>query len=108
MGREDEIPSPGQYLAVDTEWGGCAAVCRGDDGLLHAFANSCCHRGAKVLPGSKGTGSSIGLVCPYHAWTYEYDGRLKYAPGMEATKNFDEEGVRLALSELRPFVASYL
>lgn len=48
LGRADEIEDPGQYLAIDTEWGGPVAVCRGEDHKLYAFANVCCHRGAKV------------------------------------------------------------
>jgi hypothetical protein len=39
MGREDEISSPGEYLASDTEWGGPVAACRGTDGNIYAFAN---------------------------------------------------------------------
>ena len=95
LGREDEISSPGEYLATDTEWGGPVAACRGTDGNVYAFANVCCHRGAKVLQGSVGMGSEVGLVCPYHAWTYDYDGTLKFAPGMKKSKHFKKQDVRL-------------
>lgn len=95
VGRVDEITEPGEYLATDTEWGGPVAACRGEDGKVHAFANVCCHRGAKVLQGSSGRGSEVGLVCPYHAWTYGYDGALKFAPGMKKSKGFKSTDVRL-------------
>jgi len=91
VGREDEMTEPGSYLAIDTEWGGPVAVCRGNDGKLYAFANVCCHRGAKVVQGSMGKGTKMGLVCPYHAWTYNFDGTLKWAPGMEMAENFEEK-----------------
>eukprot|EP00746_Dinoflagellata_sp_MGD_P153591 gnl/MRDRNA2_/MRDRNA2_84329_c0_seq1.p1 gnl/MRDRNA2_/MRDRNA2_84329_c0~~gnl/MRDRNA2_/MRDRNA2_84329_c0_seq1.p1 ORF type:complete len:539 (+),score=112.12 gnl/MRDRNA2_/MRDRNA2_84329_c0_seq1:60-1676(+) len=103
IGREDEIIDPGQYIALDTDWAGPVAVCRGNDGKLYAFANVCCHRGAKVLPDGKGKGTALGLVCPYHAWTYEFDGTLKWAPGMHKTEHFNEDEVRLTPVRLETF-----
>jgi len=103
LGREDEIPEPGDYLAIDTEWTGPVAICRGKDGGLHAFANVCAHRGAKVLQGERGRGSKVGLVCPYHAWTYDYDGKLSWAPGMQQTVDFDEDKIRLDPVRLETF-----
>jgi len=103
VGREDEIAEAGEYLAMDTEWSGPVAVCRGNDGKVHAFANVCRHRGAKVVPGDKGKGSALGLVCPYHAWTYNFDGTLKWAPGLQKSKGFDETEVRLTPIRLELF-----
>lgn len=103
VGREDEIEEPGKYIAIDTEWTGPIAVCRGKDGKIHAFANVCCHRGAKVLPDGKGKGTVLGLVCPYHAWTYDFDGVLKWAPGMQTTQKFSEDDIRLAPVRLETF-----
>eukprot|EP00930_Biecheleria_cincta_P056575 TRINITY_DN4265_c0_g1_i2.p1 TRINITY_DN4265_c0_g1~~TRINITY_DN4265_c0_g1_i2.p1 ORF type:complete len:868 (+),score=158.89 TRINITY_DN4265_c0_g1_i2:58-2604(+) len=96
VGRADEVVEPGSYLAVDTEWGGPVVVCRGRDGQLYAFANVCAHRGAKILPDGRGKASPVGMTCPYHAWTYEFNGTLKWAPGMESSKSFEESHVRLA------------
>ena len=103
LGREDEIPDPGNYLAEDTEWGGPVAVCRGEAGELHAFANVCCHRGAKILQGSLGRGSSFGLVCPYHAWSYDFDGKLLWAPGMDQSHDFNEDEIRLTPIRVETF-----
>ena len=50
-------------------------VTRGNDGDVRAFHNTCRHRGARVCNGEHG--NSRMLVCPYHAWTYELDGRLR-------------------------------
>lgn len=96
IGREDEMMKPGSYLAVDTEWGGPVAVVRGNDGSLHAFANACAHRGAKILADGPGKAPRSGLICPYHAWTYDYSGQLIIAPGMKKSVGFDEDHIRLA------------
>jgi carnitine monooxygenase subunit len=53
-------------------------VIRGDDGELRAFNNVCRHRASRLLDGSHGCAKK--LVCPYHGWTYERDGRLSGVP----------------------------
>ena len=52
-------------------------VTRDRDGELHALLNVCRHRGSLV---ASGRGNRATLQCPYHAWTYELDGRLRSAP----------------------------
>lgn len=53
---------------------------RADDGEIRAFHNSCRHRGSMVCKERAGTVAK--LVCPYHQWTYELDGRLLWANDM--------------------------
>ena len=43
----------------------------------------------------EGSGHKRVLVCPYHAWTYELDGRLRAAPGADRVPGFDVSGIRL-------------
>jgi Rieske 2Fe-2S family protein len=58
-------------------------------GVLHAFANTCRHRGAMLCDPTdpndlltvRGAGS---IQCPYHAWTYGLDGRLLSTPRVPA------------------------
>lgn len=57
---------------------------RGGDGALRVLRNVCLHHAAEVASGS---GHARRLVCPYHGWSYELDGRLAATPrceGMEA------------------------
>ena len=70
LGRVDEIPNAGDYISFDSPYSGPVAICRGNDGKIHAFANVCCHRGAKVLQQSIGSGSKVGLVCPYRTFQF--------------------------------------
>ena len=51
----------------------------GPDGGIKAYYNICRHRGHPIVEG-EGKGKRV-LVCPYHAWTYEINGRLRRAPG---------------------------
>jgi Rieske 2Fe-2S family protein len=63
-------------------------VMGGENGRPHAFLNVCRHRGARLISDAEG---SIGrrLVCPYHAWSYGYDGELKSSRHMEGVQDFD-------------------
>jgi phenylpropionate dioxygenase-like ring-hydroxylating dioxygenase large terminal subunit len=42
-----------------------------------------------------GKGNCKTIVCPYHAWTYGLDGKLRGAPFMENAPGFDKAGYRL-------------
>ena len=52
------------------------------DGAVRAFHNVCRHRGQRLCPAESGKAAKI--VCPYHQWTYELDGRLLWARDMDA------------------------
>ena len=61
---------------------------RDDDGAVHAFANTCRHRGHELLP-CGGSASQPSIICPYHAWTYGLNGDLKAAAGFKGRKGFE-------------------
>ena len=85
VGRADEVPEAGDYRAVDLA-GMPAILLRGDDGALRGFANTCRHRGSRLV---SGCGTARAISCPYHGWSYGLDGRLLAASGMERTKTFE-------------------
>ena len=64
-------------MALDHAGVAGVLVVRGHDGAMRAFHNTCRHRGSRICAAAKG--SVVRLVCPYHNWTYELDGRLRYA-----------------------------
>jgi Rieske 2Fe-2S family protein len=57
------------------------------DGVVHALANTCRHRGHEPLP-DDATTSGRSVLCPYHAWTYRLDGSLQGAPGFRDNEHF--------------------
>ncbi len=63
------------------------------DGLgeVHAMLNVCRHRGAEVCTAQKGNAKAF--VCPYHAWTYGNDGRLKAARLMPKEFRREDHGL---------------
>jgi phenylpropionate dioxygenase-like ring-hydroxylating dioxygenase large terminal subunit len=85
-GRVEEVDKPGDYKALRTV-GGPAVLVRGQDGVLRAFANICRHRNSILL---EGCGRTPAIVCPYHGWAYELDGRLSGAPGMREVPRFEK------------------
>jgi Rieske 2Fe-2S family protein len=79
-GHSCEISKPGEYftLEVDTD---SLIVTRDGNGQARAFYNVCRHRGSLIC--DKSQGHVNRLVCPYHRWTYDLDGSLVHAPGMQ-------------------------
>ena len=74
-----EIPKPGNYVTLQVG-DYPVVIVRDRQGQVRAFHNSCRHRGSRVCPGGKG--ASARLVCPYHQWTYDLDGKLLFARQM--------------------------
>lgn len=89
IGREEQLLEPGTYLNVEVA-GESLIVLRDDANGLRAFYNVCRHRGTRICSEPEGrTGHS--LICPYHAWTYDLQGRLVGAPHMEDVPGFQRE-----------------
>jgi carnitine monooxygenase subunit len=74
----NDIPNAGDWHSLEL-LGENVIVLRGDDGAVRAFHNVCRHRASRIVDGSSGCVKK--LVCPYHGWSYEKDGRLSGVPG---------------------------
>ena len=73
-------------------------IVHGAEGRIRALSTVCRHRLMLVSkPGESGNASQF--VCPYHRWTYGFDGRLGSALHMERNKSFDT--TKICLPELR-------
>jgi phenylpropionate dioxygenase-like ring-hydroxylating dioxygenase large terminal subunit len=80
VGRADEMPAPGDYVTrmLGDE---SVIVTRDSAGAINAFFNVCRHRGTRLC--SEPRGHFVERIqCPYHAWTYDLQGRLVSAPHM--------------------------
>lgn len=75
--HDSDIPNVGDWHSIDYI-GESVIVVRGADRAVRAFTNVCRHRGSRLVDGAAGCAKK--LVCPYHAWTYELDGRLTGVP----------------------------
>ena len=70
------LPKPGTYRrhrALRTP----IFVTRDEEGKVRSIANVCRHRGVRLLDG---VGRSRRFTCPFHAWSYEWDGTLVGLP----------------------------
>ena len=78
LGRASSFANPGDRRAYQVGTEGILVV-RGTDGLLRGFYNSCRHRGHELLP-ADGEGTGKLIRCPYHAWVFTTDGKLRGVP----------------------------
>lgn len=90
IGFEAELPEAGSLRAVAIGRSSVLLV-RGRDGVLRAFHNACRHRGSQIC--AEGVGRSMRLICPYHKWTYELDGRLLAAARMPSDFRAEDHGL---------------
>jgi glycine betaine monooxygenase A len=90
-GHDCEIPIPGDYFTLQIGDDPILVV-RGREGIVRAFHNTCRHRGSRICSAEKG--SATRLVCPYHNWSYELDGRLLFARDMGASFDRAQHGLK--------------
>jgi len=84
VGHVSRIPRKGDWFRFDVA-GESIVVVRGRDDEVRALVNVCRHRGSRVC--YEESGHSQMLVCPYHAWSYDLEGRLRGTRYMG--ENFD-------------------
>ena len=104
VAREEQLPEPGDHLVLDVQ-GENVLLVRNAAGELRGFYNVCRHRGARLCP-MPGEDDSVlalkggivarrNIVCAYHAWTYDLDGRLVSAPHLQSAAGGALGDVRL-------------
>src|SRR5271155_2999641 len=91
IGFESELPEAGSYMAVTIGQSSVLLV-RGRDAVIRGFHNACRHRGSQLC--EQGHGRSAKLICPYHKWTYDLDGRLVGAARMPADFKVADHGLQ--------------
>ena len=81
-----DVPNIGDWRTLEL-LGESIIVIRGADLQIRSFANVCRHRASRLVDGPEGCAKK--LVCPYHGWTYESDGRLSGVPGKSDYASLD-------------------
>ena len=90
VGHTGQLAQPGYFAA--TVGRTPVVVTRDRDRVLRGFVNVCRHRGFAL---AEGECSRETLQCPYHAWTYGLDGRLRKAPRSEEEPDFPQDELGL-------------
>lgn len=91
-GLAAEIPNEGDYITYSINEQPIFVI-RGKDGAVRAFANVCLHRMMTLL---QDAGTCRRIVCPYHGWTYDTEGKVIGAGHMgKRDPEFDKKGYRL-------------
>ena len=94
-----QVAEPGAYHTIQIADQN-VVVLRGQDGVLRAFYNVCSHRAHELL---SGCGHTRMITCPYHAWTYHTDGRLRSAVGQKRVEGFQPDEFALKPVKLEEY-----
>jgi carnitine monooxygenase subunit len=94
--RLEEIPDVGDYTVYNI-LDHSILLLHTTDGV-RAFRNACRHRGVRLAHGP-GRCSSEGLVCPFHGWRWDSEGRNTFIFGREI---FSDELLERAQVDLAP------
>ncbi|MFF2851178.1 aromatic ring-hydroxylating dioxygenase subunit alpha [Streptomyces sp. NPDC058001] len=100
--RSADLAKPGAYRTVHIGRES-VLVTRNRAGELRAFLNICRHRGARLCVAESGEVRRT-LQCPYHAWTYDLDGRLVAAPHLVRMPDVDRVAYGLVGVGLREWL----
>lgn len=105
-----QIPNVGDFLNIDL-LGEPLIVIRDKSNEVRVLSRVCPHRGMDIMPpgfgydghspaqakeGESNCGNTRLLLCPYHSWTFELDGKVKACAEMQEAKGFnrDEWGLK--------------
>ncbi|WP_328809009.1 aromatic ring-hydroxylating oxygenase subunit alpha [Nonomuraea montanisoli] len=100
--RSSDLPKPGSFktVQVGTE---NLIISRARDGSIRAFYNVCRHRGATLCTEESGE-VKRAFQCPYHAWTYDLDGKLIAAPNLSKMTDLDRVQYGLVKAHVREWL----
>src|SRR5262245_23325012 len=85
--RQEEVPSSGDWKTARI--GSQSLFILRDKDEFKAFHNTCRHRGSILCTKDAGHFERDRIVCPYHAWTYNLEGKLIATPRRMQTRDFD-------------------
>ena len=98
-GHVSELKNKGDFFTFEIAGQNLFCI-RGNDSNIRAFFNVCQHRAHELV---SGTGNKRVITCPYHAWTYGLDGRLRHAKNISAVAGLDCSKIALSAVKLENF-----
>ena len=104
IGVASSLPNVGDAKPVDI-LGMPILLVRGKDKKIRVFHNVCSHRGLKLV--TKSGNIKNVIRCPYHSWSYNFDGELVATPhigGMNIHQTKDFERSKSNLKEIRSYI----
>jgi nitrite reductase/ring-hydroxylating ferredoxin subunit len=84
-GLSCEVANPGDVMLFDSA-GPAILIVRNREGVLNAFLNMCMHRAARLV--NDCTRRKL-ISCPFHAWSFDLDGKLVAMPGEVSFETID-------------------
>ena len=102
VARSSDLAKPGDFKTVQVGRESII-VSRNRRGAARAFFNVCRHRGARVCSQESGT-AARSFQCPYHAWTYDLDGKLVAAPNLTKMPDVGREAYGLHAAHVREWL----
>jgi phenylpropionate dioxygenase-like ring-hydroxylating dioxygenase large terminal subunit len=101
-GHRSDLKAPGDFLSVES-CGERGLVVLGEDGRLRGFFNTCRHR-AHALVSTESGSCGHAIRCPYHGWTYDFEGRLKAIAAEKSFPTIDKAEFGLRPIEVEEFL----
>ncbi|MCV6620440.1 MAG: aromatic ring-hydroxylating dioxygenase subunit alpha [Cellvibrionaceae bacterium] len=86
-GHASEVPNGGDYKTFNIGSQSMLMVRNRKNDNISVFYNRCTHKGAKLV--GDGKGCAKAFRCPYHAWTFDTEGKLLATP---PTKTLETSG----------------
>ena len=100
--RTADLEKPGSFKTVQIGRES-VIVSRNRKGEVRAFFNICRHRGVKLCMEESGQ-AERSFQCPYHAWTYDLDGKLIAAPNLTKMPDIDRKEYGLVKVHIREYL----
>jgi Rieske 2Fe-2S family protein len=104
--RSDALDKPRAFRTMEIGTQNILLV-RDEECNLHAFHNTCRHRGSVLCTEKEGKLSTGSIICPYHRFTYSLQGELKRVPSKHCPADFDKDNYPLydvAVEEWKGFI----
>ena len=94
VARREDVAKPGDWVVREVEICNASIIIVNDriEGIK-AYHNVCKHRGMRLLWEERGHNTLF--TCPYHAWSYTNNGRLKAMPDEAAFPQLCKDEIAL-------------